>query len=65
MTFVSPSRFAWIAEYRNTMRELCSTFNAPRAIAKELQQMIACGATAADCNAIAEQSYILRNQIGT
>lgn len=64
MIFVNTSRFAWIAECRNTIRELCSTFNAPRAIAKELQKMIASGATAADCNAIAEQSYILRYQIG-
>ena len=64
MSFVNTSRFAWIAGYSNTIREICSTFHAPRAIAKELQRMIASGATAADCNAIAEQSYILRRQIG-
>ena len=64
MLFTCPARFAWIAECRNTIRELTATFMAPRTIAKELQLAIANGATLADCNAIATASYELRNQLG-
>lgn len=64
MTFISPARFAWLAECRNTIKELRATFCAPTAIARELQSMIARGASADQCNMIASASHELRNQIG-
>lgn len=62
--FISAPRFAWLATARNTIKELQSTFQAPRAIAKELQEMITRGASAEQCNAIASASLMLREQIG-
>lgn len=62
--FISNTRFAWLASARNTIKELQSTFQAPKAIAKELQNMIAHGCTAEQCNAIAGASWMLRQQVG-
>ena len=64
MIFITVMRFSWMAECRNTVREICSTFNVSRAVAQDMQQLIATGASAADCNAIATQAYMLCNQVG-
>lgn len=64
MIFITAMRFSWMAECRNTVREICSTFNVSRAVAQDMQQMIATGASAKDCNAIAAAAYLLCNQIG-
>lgn len=64
MTFINAMRFSWLAEYRNTVREICNTFNVSRAVAQDMQRLIATGASAADCNAIATQVYMLCNQVG-
>lgn len=62
--FISTQRFAWLATARNTINELQITFQAPEAIAKELQGMITRGAGAKECNAVASASLMLREQIG-
>lgn len=64
MLYTTAQRFAWIAECRNTVRELMSTFQAPRAIAKQLQGMVSSGATLAACSAVAAASLELRSQVG-
>ena len=64
MKFISPARFAWLVEFRNTVKELRATFNAPTAIARELQSMIARGADVEQCNQFAAASYELRAQSG-
>lgn len=62
--FISTARFAWIATARNTIKELQSTFNAPKAIAVELQGMIASGKNVNECNDYATASFMLREQVG-
>ena len=64
MIFITAMRFSWMAECRNNLREIRSTFNVSRAVAQDMQKMIANGASAKDCNAIAMQAYLLCNQVG-
>lgn len=64
MTFITAMRFSWMAECRNTVREICSTFNVSRAVAQDMQRLIATGASAEDCNAIATAAHLLCNQAG-
>lgn len=61
---ISELCFDWIAECRNTVKQIARSFDVPRAIAKEIQGMVARGATHRDCEAVAAASWELRSQIG-